>query len=130
MLSVNVLDREELEFALAYLVGALPCRAKGVALVTTEGELVGQFLAQHQPAQIEALVGAARHVTCHFASAMGNGDFSYNLNVGADGATLTLLLGSSYLVAVNVREVRSVDAFMSGVRDGLSPLLDILGVRS
>jgi hypothetical protein len=129
MLSVNYLDREELEFALAYLVGALPCRAKGVALVTIEGELVGQFLAQHQPAQIEALVGAARHVTCHFADAMGNGSFSYNLNVGAEGATLTLLLDTNYLVAINVRELKSVDTFMSGVRDGLAPLLDILGVR-
>lgn len=128
-MSVNHLDQEELEFALAYLIGALPCRAKGVALVTVDGELIGQYLARHETRQIDALADAMRRMPCHFAEAMGNGNFDYNLNVGADGATLTLLLDSRYAVAINVRNVCSVDAFIASAREGLHPLRDILGIR-
>lgn len=126
--SVQSLDREELEFALAYLMGALPCKAKGVAIVTLDGTLVGQYLARHDAVQIEALLSVADKLTCGFTGAMGAGKFHYNLNVGADGATLTLLLGEDYLACINVREPKSLDAFVNGVREGLSPLLDILGV--
>lgn len=130
MVSLNVTDQEELDFALAYLIGALPCRAKGAALVTLDGTLVAQVLARHEPQQIESLLVAARSVTCDFVRAMDNGEFRYNLNVGADGATLTLLLDAHYLVAINVRDLRSVDAFVSAVREGLPPLLDVLGIRA
>ncbi len=126
---LHTLDREELDFALAYLLGALPCKAKGVAIVTTQGELVGQYLAHHDAAQIEALLDAAQSLSCGFARAMGAGQFHYNLNVGSDGATLTLLLGDSYLVCINVREPKSLDAFVNGVREGLPPLRDLLGIR-
>lgn len=109
-------------------MGALPCKAKGVAIVTLDGELVGQYLAHHDAVQIEALVSAAHKLTCGFATAMGTGAFHYNLNVGADGATFTLLLADRYLVCINAREPKSLDAFVSGVREGLPPLLDILGL--
>lgn len=130
MVSVNVDNREELEFALAYLIGALPCRPKGIALLTLNGELVGQVMARHDAQQVDLLLRAARSVTCDFVRAMGNGEFRYNLNVGADGALLTVLLDGHYLVAINVREVRSVDAFISAVREGLPPLRDALGLRA
>jgi hypothetical protein len=128
-MSVNRLDQEELAFALAYLVGALPCRAKGVLVLTVDGELVGQYLARHDSRQVDLLLDAARRLTRNFADVMGNGDFAYNLNVGADGATLTLLLDARYVIAINVRAVCSLDAFVGAVQEGLPPLRDLLGVR-
>jgi hypothetical protein len=129
VVSVQSLDREELEFALAYLMGALPCKAKGVAIVTLDGELVGQYLTHHDGVQIEALLSIAHKLTCGFTRAMGVGQFRYNLNVGVDGATLTLLLADEYLVCINVREPKSLDAFVNGVREGLPPLQELLGLR-
>src|SRR5690606_26697271 len=116
-------------FALAYLVGALPCRPKSVLLLTVDGELVGQYLARHDSRQISLLQDAGRRLTRHFTDAMGNGDFAYNLNVGADGAMLTLLLDGRYVLAVNARNVHSLDAFVEAVQEGLPPLRHLLGAR-
>ena len=130
MTAVNLLDREELNSALAYLVGALPCRARGVALVTVDGVLVGQYLSTHDDDQITALLSAAQKLSCGFARAMGTGQFEYNLNVGSAGVTLTLLLDDYYLVCINVSKPKSLDELVSAVREGLPPLLDILDAHA
>lgn len=125
----NVQDHEELEFALAYLTGALPCKTRAVALLTLDGRLIGQYLRKHDSYQIAELVAAAENVGEQIVGAMGDGEFRYALIAGADGATLTMLLGDNYIMCINMAGVKSLDAMLSGVRDGLTPLMDVLGLR-
>jgi predicted regulator of Ras-like GTPase activity (Roadblock/LC7/MglB family) len=126
---VQRIDREELEFALAYLSGALPCKARSVALVTLDGQVIGQYLRVHDGSQIAALVAAAENMGERMMSAMDGGEFRYALMMGADGATLMMALGDVYILCLSIASVKSLDALFSGVREGLTPLIALLGVK-
>jgi predicted regulator of Ras-like GTPase activity (Roadblock/LC7/MglB family) len=125
---VQRIDQEELEFALAYLSGALPCKARGVVLVTPDGEVVGQYLRIHDGGQIASLIAAAENMGARMMSMIEGGEFRYALMMGVDGATLTMTLGDAYLLCLHLGNVRSLDALLNGVREGLTPLVTLLGV--
>lgn len=129
MYSVHSLDREEVDFALAYLTGALPCKTRSVVLLTLAGELVGQCLAHYDSRQLATMYTNAKTLAGQMTDDLGTGDFRFNLNVGANGAALTLLLDGTYLVCISAREVRSYDAIIQAVQEGIAPLMDVLGIN-
>ncbi|MFO7320704.1 MAG: roadblock/LC7 domain-containing protein [Chloroflexota bacterium] len=128
MYPARSLDHEEIEFALAYLTGALPCKVSGVTLMTLEGELIGQCLVRYDNHRLATLHSIAHTLASQMAADLGTGDFRYNFHVCANGVTLTLLLQERYLVCISARDVRSLDDMLAAVHEGILPLKDVLGI--
>lgn len=123
-MNLNLIDREALGTALAYLAGALPCKVLGIAVVTPKGQLVAHYLGKYGSSQIKAAVALAQRA----GERMGGGAFRYTLTVGDNGAMLAMPLGDEYILWINVTRIRSFDAFLDGVGEGLVPLIDVLGL--
>lgn len=125
-----MVDRDELGMALAYLAGALPCKPKWVAVVSTEGDLVGEYLGKAGPDQVAWMITEVEAFGSRLAQDMGNGKLRYNLNVGTEGASLMFPVGGEFFVCLNLRDVRSLDGVLNGLNEGLIPLLDVLQVNA
>ena len=128
MIPAHLLNQEELASALVYLTGAIPCKTTGVRLITREGELVGEFPAREDGRQVGARVSAALAAQ-RLARQMGHGDSRYSVFINTHGTTLVFMLDDAYLVSVTMGHVKSLDALMKSVDEGLQPLLDVLGLR-
>ncbi len=123
---MQAIDQEELGMALAYLAGALPSRPRWIALATSGGEVVGQYLGKSDGDRIRKLVTATSSLCTWLAYDASCGPGRVTVNVGDDGAWLMLPLDETYCVYVAVNKLRSLDAFVAATREGLLPLLDIL----
>jgi hypothetical protein len=123
-----LMDREELGVALAYLSGALPCKTRGVTLATVDGKLIGQFLDRHDGHQVAAMLADAHGFSRRLGRQLGNRTFRYQLDVCEEGAVLTLMIQDSYLVLIDVTNLKSVDLLLRAVHEGLPPLLEVLGL--
>jgi hypothetical protein len=128
--TVHLLNQEELQIALIYLLGALPYEPKWAAVITLDGHLVAQVQVKREAARLEALFSVTEGLNNLLTHGMGNGDFQYNLMMAENGAILTMLLGRDYLIYVNVGRVKSIDAMFKAVQEGLTPLKDVLGLHA
>lgn len=120
------LDRDELEMAFAYLVGALPDPPRWVALVSVDGHCLGQYLNQHDDVQVADVMVGMKGSVDRLLHQTGNGELRYSINVGSEGVVLVLLLGDTHWVGINVPHGKSLDRVLQGVNEGLTPLMDFL----
>ncbi len=125
---MQAINQEELNMALAYLAGALPSRPRWIVLATSDGEIVGQYLGRNDHDRIQTLVAATVSLCAWLAYDAAGGPARVTVNLGDDGAWLMLPVDDSFCIYVAVNRVRSLDAFMTATREGLLPLLDMLGV--
>lgn len=124
------IDTEELGMALAYLAGALPCKPRWIALATSDGEVVSQYLGRNEQDHIRSLVAATASLCRWLKGDDVGGPSRVSLNVSDNGAWMLLPLDETYCLYVAVSKVRSLDAIVQGTREGLLPLLDVLGIHA
>ena len=124
------IDTEELDMALAYLAGALPCKPRWIVLATGDGEVVSQYMGRNELDRIQSLVAATAPLSRWLTSDAAGSPARVSINVGDNGAWMLLPLDSTYYLYVAVGKVRSLDAVVQGTREGLLPLLDVLGIHA
>jgi hypothetical protein len=95
--------------------------------MTVDGQVVQEYHGKHGGRAVKTLAAAHEVLGERLPSALGNGTFHYNLNVGSDGVCLTIPVGDEYMVWMKLAHPRSLDTMLKGVREGIAPLLDILG---
>lgn len=115
--------------AIAYFVGALPHEPKSLVLITSRGEIVGQYRFKQSHHHLFELVSGIEEYSSRAVHTSGCGNFCCNVNIGTDGAQVTIPLNSDYLIYVDLPQVKSYDVLVKAIHEGLAPLKDTLGLK-
>jgi predicted regulator of Ras-like GTPase activity (Roadblock/LC7/MglB family) len=119
-------DYVKLERALATLSTSLPDQARWSALVTLDGEIIRYYPTLLDGDHIAALTHAIMTQSRHILSEMKNGDFKYVVTAGTHGYYLTILLDGTYLLGLNIEQIRSLDATIQRIPENIDALFELL----
>ena len=120
-------DKTALQDALVNLTGLLPDAPLWLTVVRTDGVVMQHYGIAANQDRISAMIAAIDALGERIAKELGLGDLHYTITAGSDGLYLVVLFADvGYLLGLCFRRIKSWDAILSALWEGVIPLQTVL----